>query len=263
MVVEAAVVVAAVFVLCVDADVVVIDRPEPPQPATNTSARSGSAAATAPNLPGKAVGSNERRNLALDGHFGRGAETHEGAAALAKLRRLLLLEDVVDSVPPRRVEKAPLSDPERDVVSSLRRAVGDEVAGAEVALRQALARLLLLVGVAWHEAPAGPECHVDEAGAVDPCGGHPAPLVARAEQRACLLDGIGCDGPQPLGIRLSRKILAPRPARICVGGLHANPVATLLQHPQGLPGESLGHLLGVLRGLGPERRELACERMFA
>ena len=108
--------VAAVFVLCVDADVV--ERPEPPQPATNTSARSGSAAATAPTLPGKAVGSNERRNLALGGHFGGGAETHERAAALAELRRLHLLEDAVDSVPLRRVEDAPVADPERDVVGS-------------------------------------------------------------------------------------------------------------------------------------------------
>ena len=78
-----------------------------------------------------------------------------------------------------------------------------------------------------------------------------------------MLDGIGGDGPQPLGIRLSREVLTPRPARIRVGGLHADPVAPLLEHAQGLAGESLGHLLGVLRRLGPERRELACERMFA
>ena len=78
-----------------------------------------------------------------------------------------------------------------------------------------------------------------------------------------MLDGIGGDGPQPVGVRLSREVLAPHPARIRVGGLHADPVATLLEHSQGLAGECLGHLLGVLRGLGPKRGELACERMFA
>src|SRR4051812_22729065 len=175
-------------------------------------ARSGSAAATAPTLPGKAVGSNERRNLAP-----AGVESQERAPPLAQLRRLILLYDAVDSLALRRVEDAPTADPERDVVGSLRRAVRDDVSGAEVGLSQALARLLLLVGVSWHEASAGPECHVDEAGAVDAGRGHPAPLVARAEQRARVLHGIGGDGPQPLGIRLSREVLTPNPAGIGIG----------------------------------------------
>jgi hypothetical protein len=37
----------------------------------------------------------------------------------------------------------------------------------------------------------------------------------------------------------------------------------VLEDPERLAGESLRHLLGVVRGLGAERGELACERMFA
>jgi hypothetical protein len=132
------------------------------------------------------------------------------------------------------VEDASPADPERDVVGSLGRPVRDEVSRAEIGLRQLLACLLLLVGVARHQAPAGAERHVDEARAVDPGGGHAAPLVARAEQGARLLDGIGGDGLEPVGIGLAREVLAPHPARIGVGGLDPGPLAALLEHLQRL-----------------------------
>src|SRR5262249_3573271 len=157
-------------------------RRGPAQPATNTRARSGSTAATAPTLPGKAVGFNERRNLAP-----ARPESYERTATLAELGGLFLLDDAVDSVSPRRVEDAAVTDPEGDVVGSLRRAVRDQVSGAEIGLGQRLTCLLLLVGVPRHEAATGSERHVDETRAVDPGGGHPAPLVMRAEQRPRLI----------------------------------------------------------------------------
>ena len=61
----------------------------------------------------------------------------------------------------------------------------------------------------------------------------------------------------------ARRLFALHPAGICIGGLHPNPVVPLLEHPQRLAAQRLGDLLGVVRGLGPQRRELACERMFA
>jgi hypothetical protein len=48
-----------------------------------------------------------------------------------------------------------------------------------------------------------------------------------------------------------------------IGGLHPGPFATFLEHPQGLAGESLGHLLGAPRWIEAKRGELARERMFA
>ena len=104
---------------------------------------------------------------------------------------------------------------------------------------------------------------MDEAGAVDPGRGHPAPLVLRAQQRPSPVDGIGGDRPQPVGVGLAPEGRPPHPARIGVGGLDPRPSAALLEHPQGLAGEGLRHLLRLVRRLGAERRELAGERMFA
>ena len=161
------------------------------------------------------------------------------------------------------MEDASFADPERNVVGFLGRAVNDQVAGAEVGLGQPLACLFLLVGVSRHEAPAGPERHVDEAGAIDPGGGHPAPLVVRTQQRPRLVEWVGGDGPQPVGSGLAPEVGAPRPARISVGGLHPGPLAMFFEHPQRLSGQGLRHLLHFLRRLRAERRELAGERMFA
>ena len=80
--------------------------------------------------------------------------------------------------------------------------------------------------------------------------------------RACST-GSAATGCEPVGIGLAAEVLAPHPARIGVGGLDPGPVAALLEDLQRLAGERLRHLLGVVRGLGAERRELACERMFA
>ena len=146
---------------------------------------------------------------------------------------------------------------------ALGRAVRDEVSGAEVGLRQPLTCLLLLVRVPRHEAPARSKRHVDEAGTVDPGGRHATPLVPRAEQRACVLDGVGGGRAEPVGIGLAADVRPPHPAGIGVRGLDLCPLATLVDHPQRLPGESLCDLLGLLRRLGAERRQLASERMFA
>ena len=91
-----------------------------------------------------------------------GAEPHERSTAFSQHRRLLLLDDAVDAVAARRVENASVADPEGNVVSPLRRAVGHEISAAEVTLREPVTRLLLLVRVPRHEAPAGPERHVHE-----------------------------------------------------------------------------------------------------
>ena len=161
------------------------------------------------------------------------------------------------------MEDASAADPERDVVGSFGRAVRDEVPAAEIRFRQLLACLLLLVRVANDEAAAGPKRHVDEAGAVDAGGGHAAPLVARAEQGARVLDGIGGDRPQPPRVALAPELLAPHPAGVRIGGLDANPVAPLLEDAQRLAGQGLRHLLGAFRRRATNCRELAYERMFA
>ena len=63
--------------------------------------------------------------------------------------------------------------------------------------------VLLLVGVARHEPPRGPEAHVDEAGAVDAGRGHPAPEIRRAEERARVRDRVGEPALEPLGVGLA------------------------------------------------------------
>jgi len=161
------------------------------------------------------------------------------------------------------MEDPPVANPERDVVGTLRRPVSDEVAGAELGFRQPAARLLLLVGVPGDKAAARPECHVDEPGAVDARGGHPAPFVTGAEHRARVLDGLVGDGPQPVWIGRAAEVLTPHPAEVRVLGLDTNPDGALLEHTQRLACQGLRHLLGIVRRPGAERRELACERVFA
>ena len=78
-----------------------------------------------------------------------------------------------------------------------------------------------------------------------------------------MLDGIdGCNA-EPLLVGLTRQIVAPRPSRIPIRRLHPHPVVLLFEHAQRLSAQSLRDLLGILGGVGSERRELACERMFA
>jgi len=149
------------------------------------------------------------------------------------------------------------------VGAGVRRPVGHEVPREELGLREPLSRLLLLVGVSRDEVPAGAECHVDEARAVDAGRGHASPLVARAEQRARVFDWVGGDRLQPFGIAVSAEVVVPHPAGVPVRGLDAGPAVGFLQHPQWLAGESLRDLLGVLGRLCAECREVACERMFA
>jgi hypothetical protein len=72
---------------------------------------------------------------------------------------VLFLHDGANPFAAGRVQDAPVADAERDVV-----AVADEVATAEVAFRDRLAYLLLLVGVAGDETAEVPIGHVHEPG---------------------------------------------------------------------------------------------------
>jgi hypothetical protein len=70
-------------------------------------------------------------------------------------------------------------------------------------------------------------------------------------------------GPEPVWIALAAEMRTPRPARIPVFGLDENPLVAFLDHTQRLACQRLRNLLGILLWAGSERRELACERMFA
>ena len=78
-----------------------------------------------------------------------------------------------------------------------------------------------------------------------------------------MLDGILGHGPEPVRIALSTEEAAPHPPRVCIAGLDEGPLPAFLQHAQRLTRESLCYLLGLIRRIGPQGRELACERMFA
>jgi hypothetical protein len=106
-----------------------------------------------------------------------------------------------------------------------------EIARPDLRLEEGLGRLLLLVGIPRHEAAAGAERHVHEARAIDAGRGHAAPLVASAEQRARVFDGVDGDRLQPFGIAVATEVGAPRPAGVCVCRLDASPVAPLLEDP--------------------------------
>ena len=71
------------------------------------------------------------------------------------------------------------------------------------------------------------------------------------------------NGAEPVGIGFPAEILEPRPRGVRVRGLDPAPPLPLLEHPERLPAQGLSDLLGVLRRLGAQGRELACERMFA
>ena len=80
------------------------------------------------------------------------------------------------STPSRRVEWRIRPSPSQNATWSadFRVAVGDEIAGRGSST--GVPAVLLLVGVARHEPAGRAEAHVDEAGAVDACRRHPAPL---------------------------------------------------------------------------------------
>src|SRR5712691_805594 len=116
-------------------------------------------------------------------------DAHELAPSCTKLLRLAFLEHTVGAVAFGGVEDAAVAEPEGDV-RRLVVPVGDEVARAQLVLGQRRAGLFLLVGVAREEPAETPVGHVDEAGAVDPVLGHPAPEVRRAEVGAGLGDRV-------------------------------------------------------------------------
>lgn len=134
------------------------------------------------------------------------------------------------------MEDASVTHPERHVVGAVRRAVQDQITRSEVGFLQALASLLLLVGISRHEAPASSEGHVDEARAVDPGRGHPSPLVTSAEERAGMLDRLRGDRQKPVGVAFAAEVFRPRPSQVCVGGLDANPLAVRVEYAQRLAG---------------------------
>jgi hypothetical protein len=160
-----------------------------------------------------------------------GAEPHERAAQEAELRWLGFFDDAVDALPSGRVEDASAAHPEGDVVGAVRRAVRHEIARPDLRLEEPLGRLLLLVGIPRDEAAAGAERHVHEARAIDAGGAHAAPLVASAEQRARVVDGVHGNRLQPFGIAVAPEVVAPRPAGVRVRGLDAGPDVALLEDP--------------------------------
>ena len=78
-----------------------------------------------------------------------------------------------------------------------------------------------------------------------------------------MLDGILGPGEKPVRIALAAERGAPRPSRLRVIGFDENPLPAILEHAQRLARQGLCDLLAVRRRTGPQRRELACERMFA
>ena len=237
--------------------------PEPPQPAAVAARRGSTATSAAFVQRTRPVGSTRGAKSscrAADSRGGRAAGTRGPGA---ELRRLGFFDYAVDALPSGRVEDASAAHPEGDVVGAVRRAVRHEIAGPDLRLEEPLGRLLLLVGIPWHETAAGAERHVHEARAIDAGRGHAAPLVASAEQRARVFDGVDGDRLQPFGIVIAAKVVASRPAGVRVCRLDAGPVVALLEDPERLAGEGLRDLLGVLGRLCAERREVACERMFA
>jgi len=78
-----------------------------------------------------------------------------------------------------------------------------------------------------------------------------------------MFDRPGGGGTQPVGVTFTADVVAPNPTGIAVRSSHANPRAALLEHVQRFAAEGLRDLLGIFPRLGAERRELACERMFA
>ncbi len=69
-------------------------------------------------------------------------------------------------------------------------------------------------------------------------------------------DGIGGPGREPRGIRLAAERVGVDPARVVVGGADARPAVPRLLDDKRLARQSLGHLLGTVVGLGPNRGEL-------
>src|SRR3954463_5043894 len=80
------------------------------------------------------------------------------------------------------------------------------------------ARVLLLVGVPRDEPAGRPEPHVDEAGAVDPLGRHPAPFVPGAEVGTGMGDGVPAPRPEPRRILAAPQSVGAGPPGIAVGG---------------------------------------------
>ena len=115
---------------------------------------------------------------------------------MSRLRLLLSSSGSTSSTTPfassRSVECRIRPSPSQNAMCVVRSllAVRDEVSAAQVVLANRRAGLLLLVGVARHEAAEAAVRHVDEAGAVDAALGHPAPEVRRAEVGARLLDRV-------------------------------------------------------------------------
>src|SRR5436309_15633032 len=171
------------------------------------------------------------------------------------------LEHAAGALALRRMEDPALAEPERDVVGRSRRAEADEIASPELRLADGLGRGFLLVCVSRDEPSQPAVSHVDEAGAVDPALGHPAPVVRRAEVRARLGDGIAVrtllwqPRPRDCPLDLAQKA-GPDPARVVVRRPHAGPVAVRLLDGQRLAAQRLSHLLGGVVGLGAHGRNV-------
>src|SRR3954452_2694755 len=107
-------------------------------------------------------------------------EPDDEPPATAEFVRLGFL-DHSEPLARRRVQDPSLPEPERDMVGAAV-AVRDEVSGSLRACPDRLARRLLLPGLPPPRQPHQPVAEVDEAGAVDPGGAEPAPLVRGAQE---------------------------------------------------------------------------------
>src|SRR5204862_1091097 len=100
----------------------------------------------------------------------------------------------------RRMQDAPVSQPESDVVGGLL-AVRDEIARAWLFDRGA--GILLLVGVAGDEPAGCAKAHVHESGAVDAPLRHAAPEIGDPEQSSRVVERLRGARLEPAGVGLA------------------------------------------------------------
>jgi len=189
-------------------------------------------------------------------------EANYTTPSYTQFHRFRFLNHPIDSSALRRVQDATLADPECDVVgAALRIAVGDEI--ARLRFIDERARVLLLVGVARDEPPCRPEAHMHESRAIDTGGGHAAPEIRRARERAGVIHRIRCNRREPVRIAVAPELGRLDPTGVVVGRPDPRPAPDASFDGERFAGKDLRHLLGTLARLCPDRRQVAGERMFA
>ena len=92
---------------------------------------------------------------------------------------------------------------------------------------------------------------------------HATPAVRRAEQRSCMFERLSDARVEPACIGIAAERAGRQPARVVVGGADADPAVAGLEDDERLARQRLRHLLRAVVRLGPKRRRVANERMFA